>query len=241
MASRFQRSLARQEETANGVGWLTTFNDLITLLMVFFVLLFTMGSLDAKRFKSFQNALQSAMGVLYEGQHAPVGRLSEQSSSVNRNMPEGVGRTAQDNQDQFDALAQTRGLEAVYTTRGIQLTLDDQLLFSSGKAALTAEGKKLLGQVAAIIGPLDRNIRVEGHTDNVPISTGRYPSNWELSIARAIAVVNQLIQPGGIEPQRLSAAGYADSKPRAANDTPANRSKNRRVEIILGPETQNSK
>ncbi len=233
MRSRAQRPFTNEAQTAGGLSWLTTFNDMITLLMVFFVLLFTMSSLDVKRFKTFQNALQSAMGVMYEGRHAPLGTLSDASSSDTQIKNE--NETMAREQQSLSALSETRGLEAEYTPRGIQLTLNDQLLFSSGDAALTIEGKSLLGRVAAIIRPFNRNIRVEGHTDNIPIATVRYPSNWELSTERAIGVVKYLIDPGGILPNRLSAAGYGDSKPRVPNDTAANRSKNRRVEIILGP------
>jgi chemotaxis protein MotB len=234
MRSRVQRPFFTEQETANGQPWLTTFNDMITLLMVFFVLLFTMSSMDIKRFKTFQNALQSAMGVLHEGRHAPVGTISDQSSSIEQ-QPENTAGSSHATNQGLDVLARTRGLEAEYTARGIQLTLDDKLLFGSGKAGLTTEGKALLVRVATIIRPFNRYIRVEGHTDNVPISTERYPSNWELSTARAIAVVKYLIEPGGIVPDRLSAAGYGDSKPRVPNDTTDNQSKNRRVEIILGP------
>ena len=233
MRSRAQRPFTNEAQTAGGLSWLTTFNDMITLLMGFFVLLFTMSSLDVKRFKTFQNALQSAMGVMYEGRHAPLGTLSNASSSDTQIKNE--NETMAREQQSLSALSETRGLEAEYTPRGIQLTLNDQLLFSSGDAALTIEGKSLLGRVAAIIRPFNRNIRVEGHTDNIPIATVRYPSNWELSTERAIGVVKYLIDPGGILPNRLSAAGYGDSKPRVPNDTAANRSKNRRVEIILGP------
>jgi len=229
-----QRSIYTEESGA-GSTWLTTFNDMITLLMVFFVLLFSMGSMDANRFKTFQNALQSAMGVLYEGQRAPVGTISDQSTPVGRQLPIGLDRRTEEDREPFEALTETRGLEAEYTARGIQLTLDDRLLFGTGKAALKGGGKLLLARVASIIRPFRRNIRVEGHTDNLPIATGRYPSNWELSIARAIVVVKFLIDNGNIEPHRLSAAGYGDSKPRVANDSPANRAINRRVEIILGP------
>ena len=234
MRSRTQRPFSDEAQTAGGLSWLTTFNDMITLLMVFFVLLFTMSSLDVKRFKTFQNALQSAMGVMYEGRHAPLGTLSNTSSSSNTQI-DNENETMAREQQGLSALSETRGLEAEYTPRGIQLTLNDQLLFRSGDAALTIEGKSLLDRVAAIIRPFNRNIRVEGHTDNIPIATVRYPSNWELSTERAIGVVKYLIDPGGILPNRLSAAGYGDSKPRVPNNTAANRSKNRRVEIILGP------
>jgi chemotaxis protein MotB len=216
----------------DGSRWLTTFNDLITLLMVFFVLLFSMGSLDVQRFKHFQNALQSAMGLLNAGRHAPVGIVADPPAipgqeTVAEQAPLPSGAAPQPDVD-------TRGLEAVYSRDGIHLTLDDKLLFDTGNARLTDGGKALLNRVARIVKPLKRSIRVEGHTDNRPIATDDYPSNWELSTARAVSVVKYLVHQAGIAPQYFAAAGYGDSKPRATNDTESNMSKNRRVEIILG-------
>ena len=210
--------------------WLTTFNDMITLLMVFFVLMFAMSSPDVKRFEKFQNGLQGAMGVLHPGQHAPIGTPSQTQQNVVPPAPS--AESSEEGMDNLDQLESTRGLEAEYTQKGIHLTLNDNLLFQSGAARLTAQGHALLDRVAGIIGPLGRYIRVEGHTDNIPISTHRYPSNWELSTARAISVV-KYIQRHGIPPHHLSAAGYGASKPRVENDSEKNRSKNRRVEIIL--------
>ena len=220
------------DRPAESSRWLTTFNDMITLLMVFFVLLFSMGSLDVERFKHFQNALQSAMGLLEAGRHAPVGIVSDQLSIPGQAAEAGQGGSPSGS-NPVPAI-DTRGLEAVYTPDGIHLTLDDKLLFGSGSARLTTGGETLLDRVARIIKPLKRTIRVEGHTDNRPIATSAYPSNWELSTARAVSVVKYLIQSAGIAPQSLAAAGYGDSRPRAPNDTERNMSKNRRVEIILG-------
>jgi chemotaxis protein MotB len=221
-----------------GLRWLTTFNDLITLLMVFFVLLFAMGSMDVKRFKHFQNALQSALGVLNAGSHAPVGIIVKESPRLQEGVDAPAKRPAAENKN--DSSIDTRGLEAVYTPEGIHLTLDDKLLFSSGSARLTPGGEALLDRVGRIIKPLKRSIRVEGHTDNRPIATTAFPSNWELSTARAVRVVKYLIQAAGIAPQYLAAAGYGDSKPRVPNDSEPNMSRNRRVEIILGPVASNS-
>jgi chemotaxis protein MotB len=194
-------------------------------------MLFAMGNLDAHRFQRFQNALQSGVGILNAGKHAPVGILSEKAgdapsqSSADPSSDQASGRLSQ--------LDNTHGLEAEYTKRGIQLTLNDELLFTSGSARLTPQGIVLLKRVARIIGPLDRRIRVEGHTDNVPISTEHYPSNWELSTARAVQVVKYLNRSGHIPAANLSAAGYGASRPRATNDSQSGRAKNRRVEIIL--------
>jgi chemotaxis protein MotB len=220
-----------------GQRWLTTFNDMITLLMVFFVLLFSMGKMDVKRFKHFQNALQSAMGVLNQGRHNPAGIIAgEPVDALPGNKESLESPRIESNRAKLD---DTRGLEAEYTPKGIHLTLDDKLLFASGSSQLTTGGTALLDKVARIIKPLNRNIRVEGHTDSRPIATTVYPSNWELSTARAISVVKFLIDVAGIEPYLLAAAGYGDSKPRAPNDSEINMSKNRRVEIILGQEVEN--
>ena len=245
MGKRIRYRRETGENQIKGPVWLTTFNDMATLLLVFFVLLFTMGSLDVQRYKHFRNALQSAMGVLNAGRHAPVGLIAEEDYSLTRALNkerESVpvsDRTIDQAVNQasgeraMEDLQLTRGLEAEYTPRGIQLTLNDNVLFSSGEASLTERGKKMLSKVAAIIKPLDRSIRVEGHSDNVPIRTRRFPSNWELSTARAVHVVKFFIEQGGIDPRRLSASGCADTKPRTANDSASSRARNRRVEIIL--------
>lgn len=232
MVQLHRKQTTTNEACANGQGWLTTFNDLATLLMVFFVLLFAMGSLDVRRFKNFQNGLQSAMGVLYEGQHAPVGLISEATKTEAPSTE--TSQAPADSNDSLEQIQQTQGLEATYTARGIQLTLNDSLLFQSGRATLTADGERLLQRVSRIIKPIGRRIRVEGHSDNIPITTARYPSNWELSTARAVNVVKYFIHQGRIDPRLLSAVGYADVKPRVSNDSKAQRAKNRRVEIILG-------
>jgi chemotaxis protein MotB len=223
----------RAAAPCNTQSWLVTFNDMITLLMVFFVLLFAMGGMDLKRFKSARNALQSALGVLDAGQHAPGEIISDQS---NKAAPAVEKRAANgETTDRNLQLEATAGLQAEYTAKGIHLTLDDKLLFASGHAQLSADGATLLDKVARIIKPLRRSIRVEGHTDNQPIETPLFPSNWELSTARAISVVKYLIDRAGIAPQALSAAGYGDSRPLEKNDSQAHMARNRRVEIILEP------
>jgi chemotaxis protein MotB len=210
------------------LGWITTFNDLITLLMVFFVLLFALSSIDLQRYKQFQGTLQSSMGVLHEGRGTSVNVVGgDQPIRPTTAETEEAGRN-------FAALSQTEGLEAEYTPRGIRLTLSDELLFASGSAQLTDQGLKMLDRVGMVIKALERTIRVEGHTDDLPIATYRFPSNWELSTQRAVNVVKYFSDRAGIAPDLLSAAGYGESRPREANDSPAARSRNRRVEIILG-------
>ncbi|MBI5895897.1 MAG: flagellar motor protein MotB [Desulfobacterales bacterium] len=234
MASRMFRP-ARTEEKAQPLAWMTTFNDLMTLLMVFFVLLFAMGDLDPEKFKTFQNQLQSGLGVMHAGRNAGEGLPSESQGSV-ADKPGEPAETLPEaaSSENFQELTRTQGLEAEYTPKGLRITLSDALLFQSGSASLTEQGLRLLGQISAVIKPTQRQVRIEGHTDDRPIATPRYPSNWELSAARAIGVVDYFINRGGIQASLLSAAGYGAFRPRASNDSEAQRAANRRVEIILG-------
>jgi chemotaxis protein MotB len=115
------------------------------------------------------------------------------------------------------------------------LALPNDVLFDSGKTALKAEGKEAIGKVAQVLATIaDRRFLVGGHTDNVPIKNAKFPSNWELSTARAVEVVKLLIA-GGMKPQVLGAAGYADADPVASNDAPEGKAQNRRIEIVLEP------
>jgi chemotaxis protein MotB len=113
--------------------------------------------------------------------------------------------------------------------------MKDKILFSSGSATLGRDGKEALAAVAEVLrGVEDKVIRVEGHTDDVPTSRSVYPTNWELSVARALAVV-RFLQSSGVDPERLAAAGYGEFQPITANDTAEGRSQNRRIEIVLAP------
>ena len=226
----------------NSAGWLTTFNDLVTLLMVFFVLLFTMSSIDTKQMQDFQYALQSGLGLLEAGKSVNV-RIKEgqpvEDMSHKKTQPEGVKRSKSSNTTGLLSEALVKSLEADFGIKvdhireGIRLSFADQILFDFGKAHINPVGRALLNQVARAIRQMPDPVRVEGHTDNIPIQTAHFPSNWELSVARAVNVVKYFIESGNIDPHRLSAVGYGESRPLVANDTPANRMKNRRVEILL--------
>jgi chemotaxis protein MotB len=111
--------------------------------------------------------------------------------------------------------------------------MKDKILFSSGSARIGKDGQEALRAVAEVLaGVEDKVVRVEGHTDNVPLGRGPFATNWELSTARALAVV-RLLQEAGVDPARLAAAGYGEFQPIASNDTPEGRSENRRIEIVL--------
>jgi chemotaxis protein MotB len=136
---------------------------------------------------------------------------------------------------QFKTLTDAGKLQVEIRDNRMIVRLGDQILFDPGKTELKKEGQDALRQVTAVLKDIaNRNFQVAGHTDNIPIKSARFRSNWDLSTARAVEVVNFMIG-SGMEPRRLSAAGYADQSPVAANDTPENKAKNRRIEITLVP------
>jgi chemotaxis protein MotB len=234
-----------RESSDGGPGWLTTFNDLITLLMVFFVLLFTMGSLDTKMLKEFQYALQSGLGILGEGSQVSIAvQDSRPKPDMAQLLVQAEGEVEPvDEQEEatpideaLKAITDEPGINVRYSNQGAHITFEDFLLFDFGKAVINSGGLTFLDKMTALIQKIPYPVRVEGHTDNVPIHTARYPSNWELSIARAVNVVKYFAESGKINPQRLSAVGYGATRPLVPNDSPANRSRNRRVEIVLATE-----
>lgn len=231
----------------NGTSWLTTFNDLVTLLMVFFVLLFTMSTIDVKKMSDFQYALQSGLGILEEGQRVGVKVKDEQpvrDMSHIKTQPEGRSKPQQEESMQdiigkaIASLDVKTNIRVTYTEQGARLSFADAVLFDFGRAAINPAGFSFLNQIAGVIHQIPYPIRIEGHTDNVPIHTKRFPSNWELSTARAVNVVKYFIHSCNLEPRRFSAVGYGESKPLFSNDSAKHRTKNRRVEIVLIKEAQ---
>lgn len=237
------------EGSGNPMGWLTTFNDLITLLMVFFVLLFTMSAVDTKKLQEFQSSLATGLGVMKTGSKTAIGLHPSDLPDIDPGDTYDPEKETEKNagppQDKANQLAQRLrqlqddpGIEVRLTAGGAAITFDDVLLFDFGKSEINPGGLMLLRKIGAELRKVDCPVRVEGHTDNVPIRTWRYPSNWDLSIARAVSVVKHFIAVDGIPPQRLSAVGYGESRPLVPNDTAQHRSKNRRVELVVVMEEQ---
>ncbi len=223
-----------QKDKKTEANWLCTFNDMVTLLMVFFVLLFTMSSRDVIQLKTFKNSLQSGLGVLNEGNRVDVTRISKTQGeeAVKRDTFEKM-LNSEEVRKAINAVGLEPGVSIMCTRDKAVITLDDRILYQSGMAEISPEAFSLLDRIAAMIEGSAFHVRVEGHTDNVPIRTYMFPSNWELSAARAVNVVKRFVDKGKISPHRLSAVGYGETRPLCQNDTRENRARNRRVEIVL--------
>ena len=122
--------------------------------------------------------------------------------------------------------------------RGLVVSMPDDAAFPVGSTDVSPAALGMIGTIADTVRSVPNGVRIEGHTDDVPISTSRYSSNWELSTARASAVVAYLVQHVGVDPARLSAAGYGEFHPRVANDSPMNRARNRRIDIVILEDTK---
>jgi chemotaxis protein MotB len=221
--------------------WLVSYADLMTLLFAFFTVMYGISTVDADKLgpaaSSFQTAFSSNSVV--EPIASDRGTSLSPSSPVvaaDAIMPTPASNLGDVRQRLSVELADAIGsgrLEIVDDPRGLVLSLPVEATFATGSADVQRDALTLIGRLAATVGPLGNALRIEGHTDDVPIRTARYGSNWELSTARASAVVAFLIGDGKIEPARLSAAGYGEFHPRVPNDSAGNRARNRRVDIVV--------
>ena len=218
--------------------WMTTYSELVTLLLCFFVLLFSFSVIDAKKFEAIIRSFQGSLSVLDSGKTIDEDQYISQALQSNRLLREQQEAESMEwLYRQLDEYIQQNNLEGTVVLgveeRGLLIRFKDQVLFDSGKAIIRKDGEPIVQSIGEILKQNDRAIRGEGHTDNVPMHSLLYPSNWELSTARAVNVVKFFIEKVGIAPTRLSAAGYSEYHPIADNDTAENRQKNRRVDVVI--------
>lgn len=231
-----KRKKREEEESSGGAPkWMTTFSDLMSLLLCFFVLLFSMSSVSEEKFKaaaeSMQSALMSGKGNGIMENHVPTS--SGEEVQENPGIPEGVLEMYEDVQAFVDANDMGSVISLSRDSEGIYVDIQDSILFDSGKAVVASEGNETLTLIGELINQFDNRVIVEGHTDNVPSNLSEFPSNWELSSGRANAVLRYLVEKEGVNATRMSATGYGEYQPIKPNDTSENKARNRRVNIVL--------
>lgn len=220
-------------------AWMTTYSDMVTLLLAFFIILFSFSTIDEFKFEQAMASLQKALGILDGGKTIVTKEplvdftdltLEERMELRDIQQMEEVIRLLEDH------LREAGVYEHVTITieeRGAIVKFADQVLFDSGRAVLRLEALDILHEVAVVLNDIPNHIRIEGHTDNRPINTVQFPSNWELSTTRATNVLRYLVEEEGISPTRISAAGYGEYRPIETNSTPEGRQANRRVDIVI--------
>ncbi|HTJ30015.1 MAG TPA: flagellar motor protein MotB [Acidobacteriaceae bacterium] len=242
----------------NHERWLVSYADFITLLFAFFVVLYASSKADQKKQQQVAQAIDSAFHALgifpdtarRDAALKNVSAISRDEAAIPMNivMGEDVLAPAQVKEDlehvqkQLEKMLSNQIAEHTVAIQmgkdGLVISLREAGFFSSGSAAPQPSSLPILRQIAASLGHTSYNVRIEGHTDNLPIHNAEFDSNWELSASRATHIARIFLASNAIPPERLSAAGYAEFHPIASNDTPQGRAENRRVDLIVAPRTK---
>ncbi len=240
-----------EEKRLGAPRWMWTFSDLMSLLFALFVMLLTFADFDPGRFERTAEGVRANFGQTRgppDDRGTRQGIIDIRPPSLSGRVVDDVDmekveeleawerlreRTVEDLRAKlFDELSDGR-VSLRETERGVLLRFPSESTFASGESALKAAVEPSLLRVAEVLAGVDGKVTVSGHTDDVPISTDRYRSNWDLSTARAVSVVHFLLESGGLDAGRVAASGFAESRPLAPNETPDGRARNRRVEIEL--------
>lgn len=223
----------KHEEHENHERWLVSYADFITLLFAFFVVMYSVSSTNEGKLRAAADSISQAFNPIVSMSASPVKiapDITQETTGI-------ITPDFKVYQQIKEALAESGEwgdrIQVTVERRGIVIRVADTVIFDTGKADIRQEAKEVLGKVGHVMATLNNQVRVEGHTDNIPIKTEYYPSNWELSTDRASGIVRYFIDEARMEPERLSAAGYAEYKPVNGNDTPDGRGRNRRVDIVI--------
>lgn len=237
-----RRRRREKSEQAGTPGWMTTFSDLMSLLLTFFILLYSMSSIDVIKFRNISYSLQAVLAgegqtTIFEGQDSDA-KIPDESKTVDSILEESqIKESTLRMYNQVSKFIEDEGLEADVTVsanrKGVFVDIKEAILFESGQADIKQGGKHVLDKLEKLFLSFPNEIVVEGHTDNVPINSSKYPSNWELSSDRALNVVRYLSETKSVPEDRLCATGYGEFRPIAPNDTPENRAQNRRVNLLI--------
>jgi len=224
---------------AGSPAWMTTFSDLMTLLLTFFILLYSMSTLDSIKFKSVASALQSvllgeAKPTIFQNETTGETDIQSVMPSPNEDI---IEAQISDMLEKVKAFVKDNDLEAEVTVmqnkRGVIIEINEKIVFELGEAIIKKDSKEILDKVSLLFDEIENDVIIEGHTDNLPINTPKYPSNWELSSSRSVNVLRYFIATDKITPERISATGYGEYRPVVLNDSRENRAKNRRVNILI--------
>lgn len=232
--------MRKQKESAeeNHERWLVSYADFVTLLFAFFVVMFAHSNMDKDKVQQFAEQFQNYVERQPAPSKAPAKAAPKAASKAamptheDLTMAEMKGSIEQLERDLVQEIQQGK-IEISLQARGLIMSLREASFFAAGEAELQPESLQIMTKVAEALTRIPGQIRLEGHTDDTPIRTEMYPSNWQLSAARAITVLRLLSARYQIDPDRLAAAGYGEFRPLVPNDTPDNRSKNRRVDVVI--------
>jgi chemotaxis protein MotB len=256
MARRRRRSEYHEEHMDE--TWLVPYSDILTLLLALFIVLFASSQIDQKKFEQIAQSFSSAFGAgspaVFEGARVQP-QISTQPSMDQIGDPSTKGQGYLQENAQLLEVKQSLDkyiqdnhmggdLQTVLTGEGLMIRIKDTALYPSGSAELLPQSRRMGTAIAKMLVPLKQKVTISGHTDNVPINTAEFPSNWDLSSKRALNFMKFLLAQEKLEPERFSAIGYGEYRPLAPNNTGEGQQTNRRVEVLIlrsyrAPDTAN--
>ena len=249
----------REEEHDNHERWLVSYADFITLLFAFFVVMYALSTVNEGKYRILSDSMVAAFRNIQINTAAPVAVVmpppipslpkptapqqaktaeTAKQEAVRQKQRDKMRSVAKDILDVMAPLIEQGKVRVIETSRGVTIEINDSVLFSPGQALLQVPVTRALRAIAEVLAPTEFPVTIEGHTDNVPIRTVQFPSNWELSAVRATTVL-RLFAEAGVSADRLTAIGYADTRPVESNVLADGRARNRRVSILIdsaGPE-----
>lgn len=238
-----RRRNKREKKSGGSAPWITTFSDIMSLLLTFFILLYSMSNLDAQKFQEMTKSLQGVLSGLgyteiLEGQDSTMelpteGEISADDILETSSLKDEIKEVYEKVINYVEAEGLDADVTVNYNKRGIFVDIKEAILFDSASPNIKASGLEVLKKIEGILKEFENEIVIEGHTDDVPMQSPLYPSNWELSTARSVSVARYLSETGNIPPNRLSAVGYGEYKPIVPNTSEENRAINRRVNILI--------
>lgn len=243
------------EEHDNHERWLVSYADFITLLFAFFVVMYALSTVNEGKYRILSDSMSSAFRNVPINSSSPMQVIvtspiiaaqkqnvaAKTQEVVKQKQRDKMRNVAKDILEVMAPLIEQGKVRVIETSRGVTIEINDSILFSPGQALLQPALVKAMRSIADVLVPTDFPITIEGHTDNVPIKTAQFPSNWELSAVRATTVL-RLFADAGVSPERLTAIGFADTRPVEPNLLADGRARNRRVTILIdsvGPEKGN--
>jgi chemotaxis protein MotB len=216
--------------------WMVTFADLMSLLLTFFVLLLSFSNMEIVKFRTMAGSVRNALGLKSEFDLSDVPMGNKLLPYEDPKEGEGDGADTQGLRDELEQMMRDEGLpekaSVRITSRGVALHIEGDILFDSGRTDLKATAEPILQRIAELVPRVGYRVDVQGHTDDVPIATAAFPSNWELSAARAARAVRYFVEKG-VPAERFRAIGLAETRPIDSNDTTDGRAANRRVEFLF--------
>lgn len=227
----------RKKDDINSNSWMDTYADTITLLLTFFILLYSFSTIDNEKLKAVAYSLKSQVSG-----EEPI-TIDETDKNIDNITPRIGAKSEYDILvEKITKLLQQNGLTDLVKIReedaGVILQIGDNIMFDTADARLKGESKKVLDVVSSLIPKINNEIMIQGHTDNRPIKSSQYESNWELSTARAFAVLKYFINDKHLDPKRFSATGYGEYRPIVENSSEENMEINRRVDILIVQERE---